>query len=64
MVLFAVSAAEGNSLAPAQARPPAQAVLALGTLLTGHFKHSLWLVTSIAAMDLYARQHQRALLRC
>jgi hypothetical protein len=64
MVLFAVSAAEGNSLAPAQARPPAQAVLALGTLLAGHFKHSLWLMTSVTVIDLYRRQHRRALLRC
>ena len=65
MVLFAVSAAESGSPAMAQVRPAAQAVFALSALLVStHFKHSLWLMTSIAAFDLIARQHRRALLRC
>jgi hypothetical protein len=65
MVLFAVSAAESGSPALAQARPAAQAVFALEALLVAtHFKHSLWLMNSITAVDLIARQHRRALLRC
>jgi hypothetical protein len=65
MVLFAVSAAEAGSPTLAQARPAAQAVFALEALLvTTHFKHSLWLMASVAAFDLIGRQHRRALLRC
>ena len=65
MVLFAVSAAESGSPTLAQARPAAQAVFALEALLVAtHFKHSLWLMTSVAAFDLIGRQHRRALLRC
>lgn len=65
MALFAVSAAECGSPALAQARPAAQAVFALEALLVAtNFKHSLWLVSSIAAFDLNVRQHRRALLRC
>jgi|SRR5689334_3411103 hypothetical protein len=65
MALFAVSAVEAGSPALAQARPAAQALFALEALLVAtHFKHSLWLMTSIAAFDLIARQHRRALLRC
>ena len=65
MVLFAVSAAESGSPALAQARPAAQAVFALEALLVAtNFKHSLWLMTSIAAIDLVGRQHRRAPLRC
>ena len=65
MVLFAVSAAESGSPTLAQARPAAQAVFALEALLvTTHFKHSLWLMASVAAFDLIGRQHRRALLRC
>jgi hypothetical protein len=65
MVLFAVSAAESGSPALAQAPPAAQAVFALEALLVAtHFKHSLWLMSSITAVDLIGRQHRRALLRC
>jgi hypothetical protein len=65
MALFAVSAAESGCPAPAQAGPAAQAVFALEALLVAtHFKHSLWLVASVAAFDLLGRQHRRALLRC
>ena len=65
MVLFAVSAAESGSPALAQTRPAAQAVFALEALLVATpFKHSLWLMTSVAAFDLIGRQHRRALLRC
>jgi len=65
MVLFAVSAAESDSPTLAQARPAAQAVFALEALLVAtHFKHSLCLMTSLAAFDLIGRQHRRALLRC
>jgi hypothetical protein len=65
MVLFAVSAAEAGSPTLAQARPAAHAVFALEALLvTTHFKHSLWLMASVAAFDLIGRQHRRALLRC
>ena|SRR5579863_1683878 len=64
MVLFAVSA-ESGSPTLVQARPAAQAVFSLEALLVAtHFKHSLWLMTSVAAVDLTARQHRRALLRC
>lgn len=64
MVLFAVSAESGSPVL-SQARPAAQAVFALEALLVAtHFKHSLWLMTSLAAFDLVARQHRRALLRC
>jgi hypothetical protein len=65
LVLFAISAAESGSPALAQVRPAAQAVFALEALLVAtHFKHSLWLMTSVAAFDLIARQHRRTLLRC
>jgi hypothetical protein len=65
MVLFAVSAAESGSPALTRARPAAQAVFALEALLVAtNFKHSLWLMTSIAAFDLIGRQHRRALLLC
>ena len=64
MVLFAVSAESGSPVL-SQSRPAAQAVFALEALLVAtHFKHSLWLMTSLAAFDLVARQHRRALLRC
>jgi hypothetical protein len=59
------TAADSGSPALAQARPAAQAVFALEALLVAtHFKHSLWLMTSLAAFDLIGRQHRRALLRC
>jgi hypothetical protein len=65
MVLFAVSPTESGPPALAQARPAAQAVFALAALLVAtHFKHSLWLMASIAAVDLLGRQHRRAPLRC
>ena len=65
MVLFAVSAAESGSPALAQARPAAQAVFGLEALLVATpFQHSLWLMTSLTALDLIGRQHRRALLRC
>ena len=65
MVLFAASAAESGSPALAQVRPAARAVFSLEALLVAtHFKHSLWLMNSIAAFDLIGRQHRRPLLRC
>src|SRR6202162_6305197 len=60
MVLFAVSAAESGSPALVQARPAAQAVFALEALLVAtHFKHSLWLMTSVAAFDLIRSEERR-----
>ena len=50
--------------APSFDAPAARAVLALRALAATPFRGSLWLLSSLLAVDLLARRHQRALLRC
>jgi len=40
------------------------AILTLGALSATPFRSSLWLVTSLVAVNLILRRHQRKLLRC
>jgi hypothetical protein len=50
-------------VAPAQ-RPASRAALSLEALSATPFRSSLYLVSSVTAVNLLQRRHQRALLRC
>jgi hypothetical protein len=58
-----VTASEASSAAPVEFPPP-QAVLKLGALAGTGLGGSLFLVSSLSAVNLATRRHQRALLRC
>jgi len=57
-------AAEASVATPAVERPSPRAVLPFTALVSTRFRHALWMISSVSAVDLTARRHQRALLRC
>jgi len=57
-------AAEASVATPAAERPSPQAVLPFAALVSTPFRHALWMISSVTAIDLSARRHQRTLLRC
>jgi hypothetical protein len=57
-------AAEASVATPAVERPSPRAVLPFTALVSTPFRHALWMISSVSAVDLTARRHQRALLRC
>jgi hypothetical protein len=60
---FAYSVSEHSSPALAYPHTPA-AALSLTALTATAYRRSLWLVTSLVAIDSIERLHQRELLRC
>ena len=57
-------ASEASVTAPAVERQSPRAVLPFAALVSTPFRHALWMIASISAIDLAARRHQRMLLRC
>jgi hypothetical protein len=57
-------AAEASVTTPAVERQSPQAVLPFAALVSTPFRHALWMIASVSAIDLSARRHQRMLLRC
>jgi hypothetical protein len=64
VVQLATAPAEFASVSASPERPSPQAVLAFSALAATAFRHSLWLLASLLAVNFLARRHQRALLRC
>jgi len=57
-------AAEASVTTPAAERQSPRAVLPFTALVSSPFRHAVWMIASISAIDLTARRHQRMLLRC
>jgi hypothetical protein len=63
VVPLLISAAESASTAPLESRT-VHAVFTLEALTATPFRHSLWLLASVVAVDFFQRKHQSSLLRC
>lgn len=64
VVHLVAPAAENASVSAPSGRPSPQAVLSFSALVATPFRHSLWMLEKRVAVDLFARLHQRAPLRC
>ena len=49
---------------PAAERQSPRAVLPFAALVSTPFRHALWMIASVSAIDLSVRRHQRTPLRC
>jgi hypothetical protein len=56
--------ADASVAAPVAERQSPQAVLPFTALVSTPFRHALWMIASVSAIDLAERRHQRMLLRC
>jgi hypothetical protein len=64
VVTFLLSAAEDIATVTPSQRPAPRASLGLAALCGTPLRHSLCLVSSVLAVNVIERRHQRTLLRC